>query len=160
MTTGRCRWRTRITAAPSAWAQALGDVASAVAEAKGVAAPVTGEANDAARAIAAQLMSGERKAILLGNAAVQHPQAGTLLALAHWIAEQCGASVGVLGEAANSVGAQWVRALPGPSGLHAGQMLSQPHEGAAAAERGASARQRRPGGRARGAAKARGWSLR
>jgi len=116
----------QVTAAPSAWAQALGDVASAVAEVKGVAAPVAGQANEAARAVAAQLLSGERKAILLGNAATQHPQAGTLLALAHWIAEQCGASVGVLGEAANSVGAQWARALPGPSGLHAGQMLSQP----------------------------------
>jgi len=116
----------KITAAPSAWAQALGGVAAAVAEAKGVAAPVAGQADDAARAVAAELMSGERKAILLGNAATQHPQAAALLALAHWIGEQCGASVGVLGEAANSVGAQWVRALPGPSGLHAGQMLSQP----------------------------------
>ncbi len=116
----------RLTAAPSAWAQTLAGVAAAVAQAKGVAAPVAGDADDAARAVAAQLLSGERKAVLLGNAAVQHPQASTLLALAHWIAQQCGASVGVLGEAANSVGAQWARALPGPSGLHAGQMLSQP----------------------------------
>ncbi|HEX6019459.1 MAG TPA: NADH-quinone oxidoreductase subunit NuoG, partial [Burkholderiaceae bacterium] len=116
----------RLTAAPSAWAQALAGIAAAVAQAKGVAAPVPGDADDAARAVAAQLLSGERKAVLLGNAAAQHPQAGALLALAHWIAQQCGASVGVLGEAANSVGAQWARALPGPSGLHAGQMLSQP----------------------------------
>ncbi|HEY6510510.1 MAG TPA: NADH-quinone oxidoreductase subunit NuoG [Burkholderiaceae bacterium] len=116
----------RITAAPSAWAQALGDVAAAVAEAKGVAAPVAGQASDAARAVAAELMSGQRQAILLGNAAVQHPQASALLSIAHWIAGQCGAAVGVLGEAANSLGAQWVRALPGPAGLHAGQMLSQP----------------------------------
>jgi NADH-quinone oxidoreductase subunit G len=116
----------KFTAAPSGWASALAEVAGAVAQAKGVSAPVAGEPSDAARAIATQLMSGERKAVLLGNAAMQHPQAGTLLSLAHWIAEQCGASVGCLGEAANSVGAQWVRALPGPAGLHAGQMLSQP----------------------------------
>ncbi|HEU5295995.1 MAG TPA: NADH-quinone oxidoreductase subunit NuoG [Burkholderiaceae bacterium] len=116
----------KMTAAPSAWAQALAGVASVIAQAKGSAAPVDGQPDDAARAVAAKLMSGERKAVLLGNAAMQHPQAGTLLALAHWIAEQCGASVGVLSEAANSVGAQWVRALPGPTGLHAGQMLSQP----------------------------------
>ncbi|MCW5660179.1 MAG: NADH-quinone oxidoreductase subunit NuoG [Burkholderiaceae bacterium] len=116
----------RITAAPSAWAQALADVAAALAQIKGVAAPVPGDANDAARAIAEQLLSGERKAVLLGNAALQHPQAGTLLALAHWIAQQCDASFGCLGEAANSVGAQWAHALPGPSGLNAGQMLSQP----------------------------------
>src|SRR6185503_4195276 len=116
----------KITAAPSAWPQALADVAAAVAQAKGVSAPVQGEANEAARATAEQLLSGERKAVLLGNAALQHPQASTLLALAHWIASQCDASVGVLGEAANSVGAQWANVLPGPSGLHAGQMLSQP----------------------------------
>jgi NADH-quinone oxidoreductase subunit G len=116
----------RITAAPSAWVQALADVATAVAQHKGVSAPAAGDAHDAAKAVAEQLLSGERKAVLLGNAAVQHPQAGVLLALTHWIAAQCGASVGVFGEAANSVGAQWARVLPGPSGLHAGQMLSQP----------------------------------
>jgi NADH-quinone oxidoreductase subunit G len=115
-----------ITAAPSGWVQALADVAAAVAQTKGVRAPASGDAHDAARAVADQLLSGERKAVLLGNAAVQHPQAGTLLALAHWIAAQCDASVGVFGEAANSVGAQWARVLPGASGLHAGQMLSQP----------------------------------
>ena len=115
-----------ITAAPSAWAQALADVATAVAQAKGVSTPLQGEAHDSARAIAGQLLSGERKAVLLGNAALQHPQASTLWTLAHWIASQCDASVGCFGEAANSVGAQWARALPGPGGLHAGQMLSQP----------------------------------
>ncbi|HET9207438.1 MAG TPA: NADH-quinone oxidoreductase subunit NuoG, partial [Burkholderiaceae bacterium] len=116
----------RITAAPSAWIQALADIATAVAQHKGVSAPAAGEAHDAAKAVAEQLLSGERKAVLLGNAAVQHPQAGMLLTLAHWIAGQCGASIGIFGEAANSVGAQWARVLPGPSGLHAGQMLSQP----------------------------------
>ncbi|MDE1948137.1 MAG: molybdopterin-dependent oxidoreductase, partial [Burkholderiales bacterium] len=64
--------------------------------------------------------------ILLGNAAAQHPQASTLLALAHWIGLQTGATVGYLGEAANSVGAQLVNAMPGEGGLNAGQMLSQP----------------------------------
>jgi NADH-quinone oxidoreductase subunit G len=116
----------QITAAPSAWAQALADIAAAVAQAKGVSAPLPGEAHEPARAIAEQLLSGERKAVLLGNAALQHPQASTLWALAHWIASQCDASVGCFGEAANSVGAQWARVLPGPGGLHAGQMLSQP----------------------------------
>jgi NADH-quinone oxidoreductase subunit G len=37
-----------------------------------------------------------------------------------------GASVGYLGETANGVGAQLVGALPGPGGLNAGQMLTQP----------------------------------
>ncbi|MFN3495555.1 MAG: hypothetical protein ACK40L_13725, partial [Hydrogenophaga sp.] len=55
-----------------------------------------------------------------------HAQADLLLALAQWIAGQIGATVGVLGEAGNSVGAQLVGALPGPGGLTAAQMLAQP----------------------------------
>jgi NADH-quinone oxidoreductase subunit G len=58
---------------------------------------------------------GERKAILLGNVAAQHPQASQLLALAHWIGAQVGASVGYFGESGNSVGAQLVGALPRPA---------------------------------------------
>ena len=61
--------------APSGWVQALADVAAAIAADKGVAAPLPGQASDAAKAIAASLLGGERKAILLGNAAAQHPQA-------------------------------------------------------------------------------------
>jgi NADH-quinone oxidoreductase subunit G len=115
-----------LKAAPSAWPAALAEVAAAVASAKGIAAPVQSSAGDAAQAIAASLMSGEHKAVLLGNAAAQHPQAGSLLALANWIGRETGASVGYLGEAANSVGAQLVGAVPGQGGLTAGQMLSQP----------------------------------
>ncbi|HYE70328.1 MAG TPA: NADH-quinone oxidoreductase subunit NuoG, partial [Aquabacterium sp.] len=115
----------RITAAPSAWAQALADVAGYVATAKGVAAPANALVNDDARAVADALLSGQRQAILLGNAAAQHPQASTLLALAQWIATHTGASVGYLVEAANTVGAQLVNALPGQGGLNAGQMLTQ-----------------------------------
>ena len=115
---------TRIVAAPSAWLQSLADIAAAVSAAKGVPAPAAGQATTEAQAIAASLLSGERKAVLLGNAAAQHPQAGALLALANWIGAQTGASVGYLGEAANSVGAQLVGALPGEGGLNAGQMLT------------------------------------
>ncbi len=116
----------RWSQAPAAWLQALADVAAAVATAKGVASPVAGTAGPEAQAIAASLLSGERAALLLGNAAAQHPQAGALLALARWIAAQTGASCGYLGDAGNSVGAQLVGALPGAGGRHAGQMLSQP----------------------------------
>ena len=105
------------------WAQALADVAAAIAAEKGVAAPVSGQASDAAKAIALSLLGGERKAILLGNAAAHHANASVLLALANWIAEQTGATVGYLTEAANTVGAQLVNALPGSAGLNAGQML-------------------------------------
>ncbi len=116
---------TSLNAAPSGWLQALADVAAAVAAQKGMAAPLPGTAHHAAAAIAASLLGAERKALLLGNAAAQHPRASELLALAQWIAEHTGASVGYLSEAANSVGAQLVGVLPGAGGLNAGQMLSQ-----------------------------------
>jgi NADH-quinone oxidoreductase subunit G len=105
------------------WAQVLADVASAIGAEKGVQAPAQGQATDAAKAIAKSLLGGERKAILLGNAAAHHANAGALLALANWIGTQTGASVGYLTEAANTVGAQLVGALPGQGGLNAGQML-------------------------------------
>ena len=51
----------------------------------------------------------------------------------NWIGEQTGATVGYLTEAANTVGAQLVGALPGNGGLDAQQMLRGAAEGAAAA---------------------------
>ena len=106
------------------WVQALADIASAIAQVKGVPAPAAGQVSDQAQRIAESLLGGERKAILLGNAAAHHAKASSLLALANWIAAQTGASVGYLTEAANTVGAQWVGAQPGPSGKNAGQMLA------------------------------------
>ena len=50
--------------------------------------------------IGASLASGRNVAVLLGNFAEQHPQAGRL----HWIAQSLGWRFGFLGEAANSVG--------------------------------------------------------
>ena len=105
------------------WVQALADIAVAVAADKAIAPPVAGNASEAAKAIARSLISGGRKAILLGNAAAHHPKAASLLALANWIGAQTGATVGYLTEAANTVGAQLAGALPGAGGLNAGQML-------------------------------------
>jgi NADH-quinone oxidoreductase subunit G len=109
----------------SHWVQALADIAAAVAAIAGVAAPVAGDANNAqAQAIAKSLSSGERKAVLLGNAAAHHAKASSLLSLANWIGAQTGASVGYLGEAANTVGAQVVGALPVQGGQTAAQMMA------------------------------------
>jgi NADH-quinone oxidoreductase subunit G len=108
----------------SHWTQLLADVAAAVAAAKSVTAPVSGNVSPQAQAIATSLLSGERKAVLLGNAAAHHPQASSLLNLAAWIAEQTGSTVGYLTEAANTVGAQWVGAVPKSVGQNAAQMLS------------------------------------
>ena len=108
----------------SAWAQSLTNVAAAVAAEKGVAAPVAGQVTPAAKAIATSLLGGERKAILLGNAAAHHANASSLLSLAQWLAEQTGATFGYLTEAANTVGAQWAKAQPQSGGLNAAQMLA------------------------------------
>jgi NADH-quinone oxidoreductase subunit G len=108
----------------SNWAQHLADIASVIATEKGVTAPVAGFATALATAIAKSLLGGERKAVLLGNAAAHHANTSTLLALANWIAEHTGASVGYLTEAANTVGAQWVKAQPQTGGANAGQMLA------------------------------------
>jgi NADH-quinone oxidoreductase subunit G len=116
-----------ITARPSGWLRALAEVAAAIASAQGVDPPVaTAAPSEAAQAVAQSLLSGRRSALLLGHAAARHPQAGQLLALADWIARRVGASCGYLGEGGNDVGAQLVRAVPGPGGLDAGRMLSQP----------------------------------
>ena len=108
----------------SNWSMALAEVAVAVALSKGIDAPISAIATDEAKNIAASMLSGDRKAILLGNAAAHHPKASSLLALANWIGLQTGASVGYLTEAGNTVGAQWAGAQPAQNGLHAGQMLA------------------------------------
>jgi NADH-quinone oxidoreductase subunit G len=114
----------RVAVPPGQWISSMVSVALAVAAAKSVSAPFAGEITDAARLIAASLLSGERRAILLGNGAAHHSQASSLLSVAQWIGDQTGAAVGYLTEAANTVGAQLVGAKPGQDGLHAGQMLS------------------------------------
>jgi len=121
----------KIIAAPSDWLAALSGIVVAVAVAKGVAAPVGFEkieATDAATKAAASLLSASSgdailpAVILLGNAALQHPQASQLHAAAQWIAEQTGAKLGYLVDAANSVGAY----LAGASAKNAVEVFSTP----------------------------------
>jgi NADH-quinone oxidoreductase subunit G len=113
-----------ITAPAHLWVAELAKVAAAVAAEKGVAAPMAALPDQASAAVARDLLSGKRSAVLLGNAAVHSVNSEALLYLAQWIAEHCGASHGVLTEAANTVGAHLVGATPGGGGLNAAQMLS------------------------------------
>ena len=83
----------------------------------------------AAQAIAASLLSGERKAILLGNSAEQHPDASQLHALAQALAELTGATLGCLTEAANSVGGYVAGALPQSGGLERAGDARRPAQG-------------------------------
>ncbi len=108
----------------SEWVQTLANIATAIAQDQGIAAPYPGTADAHSAAIGKSLLGGERKAVLLGNAAAHHSEASKLLELANWIAQQTGAKVGYLTEAANTVGAQLVNAFPGDKGLNAYQMLS------------------------------------
>jgi NADH-quinone oxidoreductase subunit G len=119
----------RWMAEPADWFLQLAELAAAIAAETGAALPLGLQApavSAAAQAMALSLLGGERKAILLGNAAAHHAQASQLLALSHWIATQTGASLGYLTEAANTVGAQLAGAQPVAAGLHAGQMLAGP----------------------------------
>ena len=106
-------------AAPSLLPQALAEIV--VAAAKGAGKPVPPALADvepvaAAQVIAASLLSGKRKAILLGNYAEQHPEASQLFALAQALAEIVGAKLGCLTEAANSVGGYVADAIAADGG--------------------------------------------
>ncbi|HZQ61269.1 MAG TPA: NADH-quinone oxidoreductase subunit NuoG [Casimicrobiaceae bacterium] len=81
---------------------------------------------DSANDIAKTLSSGERRGILLGSYAEQHPEASQLLALAQLLAEFTGATVGCMPEAANSVGGYVVEALPSSGGRNAQRLWTDP----------------------------------
>jgi len=105
----------KLIAAPSDWVALLGEVAVAVAQSKQIDAPAELaqlQPSPTAKQIAAGLLSGEPRAIVLGNAAAQHPQASQLHALAQWIATNTNAQFGYLTEAANTVGGYLAKALP------------------------------------------------
>ena len=114
-------------AAPSSWVAMLAQIGVAVARSKSLPVPVTGvEPTDMGLAIAADLCSGARVALLAGNAAVQHPQAAQIQAWLQWIAQAVGGRFGSIGEAANGVGGYLAGATPGPGGRNARSMLEQP----------------------------------
>ena len=121
----------RLIAKPGDWLNGLSQIAKAMQEAGADMASVATAiadvtVSDVARSIAASLMSGEKKAVLLGALAQNHPQAAQLHVLAQAIAAASGATLGFLSPAANSVGAQVVGVLPGPNGLGAQAMLDAP----------------------------------
>ena len=114
----------KLIAAPSDWLALLGEVAVAVAQSKQIDAPAALaqlQPSATAKQIAAGLLSGEPRAIMLGNAAAQHPQASQLHALAQWIATNSNAQFGYLTEAANTVGGYLAKALPANRNLAVAQ---------------------------------------
>ena len=123
---------------PTAMVAALAGVLKAIIQSKGTGAPngtadITKSASvtDATSSIASSLLEREGAAIYLGNIAQHHPQYSVLHLLAQSIAEVTGAKFGLLGEAANSVGACIAKAIPvgeeskssDQPGLNAAQMM-------------------------------------
>ena len=119
----------KVIVKPSEWAHALCEIAVAIATERGERAPVEGvSATERAKSVATSLLTGERKAILLGSAALQHPEATQLRAWAQWIGRATGATVGVLADAANTAGGYVVGAYPKQGGLNAREMIEQPRK--------------------------------
>ncbi|MDD4882441.1 MAG: NADH-quinone oxidoreductase subunit NuoG, partial [Gallionellaceae bacterium] len=119
-----CRVANKLIARPSGLVEALAQVAKAVgAEVEGLGTVVVSEA---AQALAASLKSGEKKAVLLGAVAQQHPAAAELHSLAQAIARATGATLGFLADAANQVGAGAVGCRPGQGGSNAAAMFAEP----------------------------------
>ena len=125
--------RSRALVAPAGMVGELAGVAGALAAAvsepisEALAGFVAGAAiSPAAQAIADNLASGNQTAVWLGNLAVQHPDAASIQLLAQEIARLAEGSFGIIGEAANSVGAHVAGAVPRANGLNAGAMLDSP----------------------------------
>ncbi|WP_415033956.1 NADH-quinone oxidoreductase subunit NuoG [Azonexus sp.] len=118
------------TVAPAQLLGALAGVVRAAAEAKGEAIPA-GLENVAAcagcRKMAESLLAGEKKAIFLGNVATQSPDAAQIHRLALELGRITGATVGFLGEAANTVGGYLSGLLQG--GANARSLFEAPRKG-------------------------------
>ena len=115
--------RHSLVAPPSLMPLALSEIVVAAARAAGQPVPPalnSIEPREAAEAIAASLAGAKAGAVLLGNLAEQHADASQLLALAQELARLTGATLGCLGEAANSVGGHLADALPRSGGLERG----------------------------------------
>ncbi len=84
-----------------------------------------GQPSATADQIAKSLLRDPARAIVLGHLAQHHPAYGTLYALAEELARLLDCPFGVLGEAANSVGATLAGAVPhrGPLGVSSGHGL-------------------------------------
>jgi NADH-quinone oxidoreductase subunit G len=92
-------------------------------------------ATDAHKSVAAALMHGSKRAVILGTLAQRHPAYSQLKALGAALAELCGASVGCITEGPNAAGAYLAGAVPHresggapleSAGLAARQMLDAP----------------------------------
>jgi NADH-quinone oxidoreductase subunit G len=117
----------RLVAKPSELAGTLAAVAAAAAQATNhpVQRELRRAITDEEKALAAALV-GKRAAIVLGHYAQQHPDYAVLLAIAQEIGRLTGATVGVLPDGANAVGAHLAGAVPRGQGMDARAMVAAP----------------------------------
>ncbi len=115
-----CKVTNRAIVGPAAMAQMLAQVVKAAAESKGTEIPggpgevlSAVQVTDTARAIAESLINSKPAGIFLGNLAQHHPKYADIHALAQQLGQITETPFGVLGEAANSVGAYIAGAIPG-----------------------------------------------
>jgi NADH-quinone oxidoreductase subunit G len=127
----------RLTVAPQAMVEALARLTRAAVDAGATDLPdgLLGdllsrtEADAAAVRMVAALKAAERAVVLLGDGALNHPQASWLRALAECMAERLAISLCVLPGPANSQGAWIAGTVPGDQGLSVDAMLSKPRRG-------------------------------
>lgn len=118
----------KLIVSPLALVNALSQVLKAVAEIKSGSSEIdlaSVEVSAQARVIAESLTGAETASVVLGNVAQHHPAYGQLLSLTQEISRLSGARFGILAEAANSVGAELVGALP-KTGDNAAAMIAKP----------------------------------
>ncbi|NDY96073.1 NADH-quinone oxidoreductase subunit NuoG [Wenzhouxiangella limi] len=126
----------RITVAPQAMVQALARVTRAALAATDGKLPdgplgellAKTEADAPAERTVAALQAADRAVLLLGDGALNHPQASQLRALAECLAERLQIFLCVLPGPANSQGAWRAGTVPGERGLAADAMLSDPRQ--------------------------------
>lgn len=111
----------KIITAPDAMVKTLAEILKAAIEIKGIKQPtelqklinsINISSTASAFAIASSLIENGPAAIYLGNLSQHHPEYSKINWLTSLIARAAGASFGILGEAANSVGAYLVGAVP------------------------------------------------
>lgn len=120
----------KIIQAPSGWLSMLGEIIVAIAQEKNITVPPAFSglsSSNEAKNIASGLLLDVPKAIFLGNAASQHPQASQLHAAIEWISDNTGSKFGYLTEAANTVGGYLANAIPA-NGANAVQFFSAPRK--------------------------------
>lgn len=118
----------KVIVSPDQWIDVLHQVMTVISQDKSVDLPegVSAKTVSAeAQAIAQSLLSGERKAIFIGNAAANYPAASQCHMAAQWIALYTGATLGYLTEAGNTVGGYVANAYP-KEAKHAAELFASP----------------------------------